>query len=88
MDPSKYALTLMDVLFTDDEMRQSVYRSSSRSSKPGLDVNRIKLLEGNTNGMCLVTCKYSELHNSCLYKSVNRRAWTPFYNTESIVGCG
>ena len=46
VEPMKYALHLMDVLFTEEEMAESCYTSSSRSTKPGLDQNKIALLEG------------------------------------------
>ena len=46
IDPPKYALALMDILFTDEQMRQSVYKTSRHSPKPGLDCEKISLLEG------------------------------------------
>uniref|UniRef100_A0A1X7SP61 BEN domain-containing protein n=1 Tax=Amphimedon queenslandica TaxID=400682 RepID=A0A1X7SP61_AMPQE len=44
-DPSKYTLTLMDTLFTDDELSSCCYIASKRTAKPGLDKNKVKLLE-------------------------------------------
>ena len=35
VDPAKYALQLMDILFTVKEMASSVYIASKRTSKPG-----------------------------------------------------
>ena len=46
VNPCKYALQLMDVLFTDSEMSTSCYASSNKSPKPGLDPTRVALLEG------------------------------------------
>ncbi len=46
VDPAKYALQLMDVIFTEAEMATSSYISSNRTAKPGLDVTRVALLEG------------------------------------------
>ncbi len=48
VDEEKYALHLMDVLFTEEEMAQSCYISSQRSKKKGLDPKRVELLEGDT----------------------------------------
>lgn len=45
--PSKYALQLMDILFTDEEMSSSIYEVSKRSSKPGLDAEKVQYLEGS-----------------------------------------
>ncbi len=45
-DPYKYALHLMDILFTDEEMASSCYVSSKRTKKPGLDPARVTVLEG------------------------------------------
>ena len=39
--PDKYALQLMDVLFTDHEMGSSCFISSKFSTKPGLDPKRV-----------------------------------------------
>ena len=44
--PDKYALQLMDVLFTDQEMGSSCFISSKYSTKPGLDPKRVALLHG------------------------------------------
>ena len=45
-DPGKYALNLMDVLFTDEEMRGSCFVATARTKKPALDITRVALLEG------------------------------------------
>ena len=45
-DIAKYALTLMDVLFTDEEMGGSSFMPSLKSNKPALDQERVDLLEG------------------------------------------
>lgn len=42
----KYALNLMDVLFTEDELATRCYEVSKRTTKPGLDPKRVQLLEG------------------------------------------
>ena len=47
VDPEKYSLQLMDFLFTDQEMASSCYVASQRTKKPGLDAEKIALLEGN-----------------------------------------
>lgn len=46
MNPTKYALALMDALFTDEEMGSSIYAASIHSKNPGLDGKKIGLLEG------------------------------------------
>lgn len=46
VDPDKYALALMEALFTDQEMAASCYSQTKRSTKPPLDEERIALLEG------------------------------------------
>ena len=43
-DPDKYALALLEALFLDEEMAKSCYRTSKRSTKPGLSINKIELL--------------------------------------------
>ena len=45
-DPEKYALALMDALFSDEEMSLSCYCETKRSTKPPLPPQRITLLEG------------------------------------------
>ena len=47
MDPGKYALQLMDVLFTEKEIASSCYAEAKKTTKPGLDPEKITLLEGN-----------------------------------------
>ena len=37
VDEEKYALQLMDALFTEEEMATSCYVVSQKSKKPGLD---------------------------------------------------
>ena len=59
-DPSKYAIQLMDILFTDQEMASSCYvASTKKTKKPGLDPVRVTLLEGNCyhsyQAICTVT---------------------------------
>ncbi len=46
VDPAKYALQLMEVLFTEDEMATSCYIASHRTKKPGLNKQKVLLLEG------------------------------------------
>ena len=50
----KYALQLMDILFTDEEMGRCVYKRSKRSNKPGLDPLRVNLLEGMYFDMIMI----------------------------------
>lgn len=48
-DICKYALTLMDILFKDEEMASSCYQQCERGSaseKPPLSPKRVKLIEG------------------------------------------
>ena len=44
-DPGKYALNLMNALFTDEEMGSSCYKKGlgSKSEKPQLSPKRVKL---------------------------------------------
>ena len=45
-EADKYALALMEALFTDEELAQSCYSSTSRSTKTPLPKDKIELLEG------------------------------------------
>ena len=45
-DPFKYALRLMDVFFTDQEMAELCYVPSKRTKKPGLNADKVAFLEG------------------------------------------
>ena len=45
VEPDKYALSLMDVLFTEAEMASCCY-DNKKSSKPGLPPTKVQLLEG------------------------------------------
>uniref|UniRef100_A0A1X7VL55 Uncharacterized protein n=1 Tax=Amphimedon queenslandica TaxID=400682 RepID=A0A1X7VL55_AMPQE len=36
-DPAKYALALMDAIFSDAEMANCFYKASKRTTRPGLD---------------------------------------------------
>ena len=47
VNEEKYALQLMDILFTEEEMASSCYVASQRTKKPGLDCAKVRLLEGN-----------------------------------------
>ena len=42
----KYALALMDSLFTDEVMARSCYTSTKKSTKPALPPKKVQLLEG------------------------------------------
>ena len=44
--PTKYATTLLNALFTEEELATRCYEENSRTTKPGLDVKRVQLLEG------------------------------------------
>ena len=46
MDVPKYALALMDAIFSDDEMGSCCFLPGKRSSKPQLLQEKIELLEG------------------------------------------
>ena len=54
IDPNKYALALLEALFTDEELGRSCYAKTSRSTKPPLPAEKIALLEGK--------CCYSLVH--------------------------
>ena len=56
VNPAKYALQLMDVLFSDKEMSSPCYSGSSRTDKPGLDPAKILILEGND--LSIIMIKY------------------------------
>ena len=43
----------MDILFTENEMKDSCYMKTPRSSKPGLEKEKIELLEGEA---CIHMC--------------------------------
>ena len=51
VDPAKYALNLMNALFTDEEMGSSCFkkRLGSKTEKPQLSPKRVGLLEGKDN---------------------------------------
>ena len=56
-DPGKYALNLMNALFTDEEMGSSCYKKGlgSKSEKPQLSPKRVKLMEGKEDLHSLLT---------------------------------
>ena len=43
--PTKYATSLLNALFTE-ELATRCYKENSRTTKPGLDVKHVQLLEG------------------------------------------
>ena len=45
---------VMDALFTVEEMGMHCFRENSRTTKPGLDMKRVKLLEGWLHNQCYV----------------------------------
>ena len=44
--PRQYALNVMQAIFTVEEMGTHCFRENSRTTKPGLDVKRVELIEG------------------------------------------
>ena len=44
----------MDVLFTEKELATSCYAESQRTKKPGLDADKIALLEGNCSKLIMI----------------------------------
>uniref|UniRef100_A0A1X7TWP0 Uncharacterized protein n=1 Tax=Amphimedon queenslandica TaxID=400682 RepID=A0A1X7TWP0_AMPQE len=44
-DPAKYALALMDAIFSNAEMANCCSKASKRTTRPGLDSEKVKLLE-------------------------------------------
>ena len=52
----KYALVLMDALFTEEDMSTSCFYQSARgtaSDKPQLEPSKVKLIEGKLNAFCV-----------------------------------
>lgn len=47
MNPMKYALTLMDEVFSDEEMEMKCFSCGKRGSKVQLPQEKIKLIEGD-----------------------------------------
>ena len=47
INPIKYALSLMDATFSDEEMATHCFASGKRGSKTQLPQEKIKLIEGN-----------------------------------------
>ena len=45
-NPSKYALKVMDVIFTETELQNHVFISSGCASKPGLPSSKVQFLQG------------------------------------------
>ena len=70
----KYALAILPALFTDEEMGQSCYATSSRSTKPPLPAEKVSLLEGTVvGGLC-----YAEITfywHGILLRSVSTVNW-------------
>ena len=46
INPGKYALSLMDALFSNEEMRAKCFSGTSRSNKEALPKEKVKLIEG------------------------------------------
>lgn len=46
VDPEKYALSLMDALFGDEEMANCCFSESKKSTKPPLPREKTSLIEG------------------------------------------
>ena len=71
VDSSKYALQLMDILFTDQEMASSCYVAcTKKTKKPGLDPVRVTLLEGNFYHSYQATCTvthFISINNDFVY---------------------
>ena len=45
-EPDKYALILMEALFTDEEMARSCHSQTKKSTKPPLPEEKVKLMDG------------------------------------------
>ena len=54
-DPPKYALALMDAIFTDEEMGTCCFSAGKRSTKQPLPEEKIRLIEGTDKALCLLT---------------------------------
>lgn len=46
INPVKYALSLMDALFSDEEMASHCFSCGTRGTKPRLPQEKVKLIEG------------------------------------------
>ena len=67
--PRQYALNVMDALFTMEEMGTYCFRENSRTTKPGLDVKKVQLIEGK-----LQVYLYS-YHYCALYRLCQAQVW-------------
>lgn len=56
VNPEKYALTLMDAIFDDQEMGNCCFSRGNRAKKPALPASKVKLIEGILNN--LIGCHY------------------------------
>ena len=54
VSPDKYALTLMDAVFDDNEMAQCCFIQSNRSTKPPLERAKTKLIEGMVTSILFI----------------------------------
>lgn len=61
----------MDVLFTDDEMSKCCYKESKRTTKPGLNKDKVKLLEGMSED-CQAHCQNYVNYYHC-YRNLNTK---------------
>ena len=69
--PTKYATTLLNALFTEEELATRCYEENSRTTKPGLNIQRVQLLEG----MCMMLCLWIDQSLLCdfITESVKRK---------------
>lgn len=51
LNPAKYALSLLDAIFSDDETSSSCFSCGKRGTKPELPQEKVKLIEGNIHNM-------------------------------------
>ena len=78
-DPNKYALVLLEALFTDEELGRSCYAKTSRSTKPPLPAEKIALLEGKYRKLCtraMLLCNMLlcyRMHQTQIWQGGNER---------------
>ena len=59
-DVYAYALTLLDVMFTKDELARSLIHPSPKSSKPGLPGDRVRRFFRELHQLCLELGRHIE----------------------------
>lgn len=68
MNPVKYALSLMDALFSDDELGSKCFSCGKRATKPQLSLEKIKLIEGKHSYVHSTTIIHSYIGTCRVYR--------------------